>query len=257
MNLILAIIDSLRWDYFLGAEIPEVLDPAEIILCKSSFPSTSIAVPILLTGSGDPRMRSFAITTESGDKAHITQILEPTIIDDFEAGIYINVTKDETLLEGCSQTLFPGLPNGRCLREFLQEVSGARWCAVVHIWDVHYPYGLPIPEGKAAMMKWYNQHRELGLQTAYGRAVSRLREERIPELMKLARDQDALLVLTSDHGELLGENGRLFHGPPAIPQLEEVPLAFWPAKEASIDYNAVEQYTVRDMILMRLQEEPQ
>ena len=47
------------------------------------------------------------------------------------------------------------------------------------------------------------------------------------EMINLLRDKNAVLVFFSDHGESLGEEGRLAHGDNTAPEQRQVPLLFW------------------------------
>ena len=58
----------------------------------------------------------------------------------------------------------------------------------------------------------------------YGRAVETFRG-RLQKLLELFND-DTLAVLTADHGEMLGEQGRIIHGGPLTQELQQVPLSF-------------------------------
>ncbi len=47
------------------------------------------------------------------------------------------------------------------------------------------------------------------------------------EIINALRDRDAVLIFLSDHGESLGEGGRLAHGDLDAPEQRHVPLFFW------------------------------
>ena len=114
--------------------------------------------------------------------------------------------------------------------------------------DVESPFVLFVHDRGGHML--YGKHDEHDWDS-HGEFFSALRDqpERIKELYResvaesmdrllgmcdelRARDQfeNTLVVLTSDHGELLGEYGGLYdHGSPIVPELVSVPVAFFGA----------------------------
>jgi membrane-anchored protein YejM (alkaline phosphatase superfamily) len=97
------------------------------------------------------------------------------------------------------------------------------YCIVLHLWGVHYPY----PNG-------YEWH------------VREFIKTRIPLLMGL---EDTLVVLTADHGELLGEHGRWKHNPPMTKELQEVPLVIYPVEKHKVHETIVESIQILPTIL--------
>ena len=49
----------------------------------------------------------------------------------------------------------------------------------------------------------------------------------IKSIIDLVRDENAVVIYSSDHGESLGENGRFSHGDPKVKEQREVPLIIW------------------------------
>jgi len=63
--------------------------------------------------------------------------------------------------------------------------------------------------------------------------------ERIAEIMKILKENrifdDSLIIVTSDHGQLLGEHGRISHGTFLYDELLRVPLLIKYPKESDIE----------------------
>jgi Sulfatase len=73
------------------------------------------------------------------------------------------------------------------------------------------------------------------IDACFGRFIDALKSKRLYD--------DSLIVLTADHGEMLGEDGRFGHSYHLFPQVVRVPLIIhlpsWLARNASIDPDAV------------------
>lgn len=103
--------------------------------------------------------------------------------------------------------------------------------AVLHYMDVHAPYRPPDgPSGKiyalnGPLPEKANPERLERTRTAYDASVAWFDTLLGGLLEALAsRPHPLLLVLTSDHGESLGEEGLLGHGTRVVPQTVQVPL---------------------------------
>ncbi len=49
----------------------------------------------------------------------------------------------------------------------------------------------------------------------------------LANLIDLLKNKNAFLIFASDHGESLGENGRLGHGSEFAPEQKEIPFMVW------------------------------
>lgn len=105
--------------------------------------------------------------------------------------------------------------------------------AVLHFMDVHAPYASPCGEGPALSL---NGPLPAGLSPEVLRGTRRRYDDGVacfdPILAEVvdavaARPREALLVLTADHGESLGERGLVGHGTRVVPEVARVPLVAW------------------------------
>ena len=88
----------------------------------------------------------------------------------------------------------------------------------LHVYEPHFPYAPPEPFATE-----YADHPYLG-EVAYTDAY-------LAPLFSYLRERDnAMLVVTSDHGESLGEHGELTHGVFAYNATLKIPLMFWAPK---------------------------
>lgn len=89
----------------------------------------------------------------------------------------------------------------------------------LHLFDPHAPYAPPEP--------WASRYRDepyLGEVAAVDAYLAPLLE---PLLARGAGDRPALIAVTADHGESLGEHGEATHGLFAYEATLKVPLVFW------------------------------
>ena len=95
-------------------------------------------------------------------------------------------------------------------RKWIESVAGSRFFAFIHLYDAHQPYS----------------HGSYDSEIAYvDEAIGRFRRSLPRELL-----QNTLIVLTSDHGESLGEHGEDTHGYFIYESTLRVPLILhWPA----------------------------
>jgi len=103
-------------------------------------------------------------------------------------------------------------------RAWLEKVRGQRFFAFVHLYEPHFPY-LP-PEPFASRFKSEPYHGEVAAADA---ALGPLLEP----ILAAGRASRTLVVLTSDHGESLGEHGEDTHGVFAYEATLHVPLIFY------------------------------
>lgn len=97
------------------------------------------------------------------------------------------------------------------------------WFFYVHYMDPHAPYhereGYHDEQASGATFAAYDS--EIGFVDAHVAALFDM----------LPIDDDTLVVVTSDHGELFGEHGRTGHGPTLYRELLHVPLMIsWPSR---------------------------
>lgn len=100
---------------------------------------------------------------------------------------------------------------------WLRSNAGSRFFLFLHYFDPHLPY-LPPPRFRQPGMDPYSA------EIAYadeqiGRVLDELRDAR--------REPDTLVIVTSDHGEGLGEHRELTHGSFAYDTTLRVPLILW------------------------------
>lgn len=224
MNLLFVIVDSLRWDYAEKCGLFDAMSPCDVFKCKVYGETTSISLPQILSGIVGARSTVIGSKLTRNGKMWLTRIDEPTIFDYFrQKGYftqYINVDEEDSLWHTDKLSFFPNLPSGLTLNE---AIHFSPYCIVLHLWDVHYPY----PEG-------------------YENRVRDFIENRISLLKSL---RDTVVVMTADHGESLGENGRWGHSPPMTKELQEVPLIIYPSEEHRKHNRAVESIHILPTIL--------
>lgn len=102
--------------------------------------------------------------------------------------------------------------------------DGARpFLAFLNYFDVHYPYGGPPTYPKPA---WDHGGRidEYDASVKYSDdAIGRL----LQELGRRGLTHKTLVIITSDHGESLGQHGLIYHGQALYRELIDVPLVIW------------------------------
>ncbi len=95
--------------------------------------------------------------------------------------------------------------------------------AVLNYFDVHFPYGGPRLYPRSGWPRG-------GVVDEYDDSVKYLDDslaQLMAELDKRGLSQATLLVITSDHGESLGQHGLAFHGEALYREQIHVPLIFW------------------------------
>jgi arylsulfatase A-like enzyme len=93
--------------------------------------------------------------------------------------------------------------------------------AVLNYFDIHAPYGGP---------SWHPKLWKGNDVDQYDDGVKYVDDcigQLIAALGKRGLDQNTLVVITADHGEMLGEHGLPFHGKSLYWDLIHVPLIFW------------------------------
>ena len=97
-------------------------------------------------------------------------------------------------------------------REWIGK-QAAPWLAWVHVFDPHAPYAAPAPFGQQ-----YAQNPYAGEVAYVDHALGPLLEQ------ARASSRPTLVIVTSDHGEGLGEHGEITHGTFAYESTLKVPL---------------------------------
>lgn len=101
---------------------------------------------------------------------------------------------------GSSSERLAAETTGRTI-DWLRQVKGPRWFAWVHYFDPHTPYQAP------PSFRQQGEHADYLGEVAYV-------DHWLGELVRAARaiSPDVVIVITSDHGEGLGDHGELDHG---------------------------------------------
>ncbi len=131
--------------------------------------------------------------------------------------------------------------------EWLNENRGEKWFVYLHLRRPHSPYkptppaitrldeGCPLADG--------SRNEEFMFADSFGDRVL-TEEERahvehlyqanlartdtvLADVFELAKEQEAVIVVTSDHGEGLGEHGSFGHGTHLWAESIDIPLVFW------------------------------
>ena len=105
----------------------------------------------------------------------------------------------------------------RLARRWWKEQAGSPRFLWVHLYDPHAPYTPPEPFASRYAKEPYLG--EVAATDAY-------LEPLLTPLLE-SRDGSTLLVVTSDHGEALGEHGELTHGLFAYEATLKIPLVLW------------------------------
>jgi len=240
-NLVVIIVDSLRWDYFLKSDIRGLMNPSVTFKCTVTEPYTSASVPILLTGKKFPKKKLLMRTGSFDGLMDLTEVVDKTLFDYFKdlnyVVQYINVDPYDELWKAKQQSFFPSFPSGYTLEQLMPYNPK---CLVFHFWDVHYPY-LRYDLTKIQLQKRYD------LPQLYKKSIDHFTQNHLKPLLKLFKD--TLFVLTSDHGEMLGEQNRFFHKHPLTTLLKEVPLLFYPLNRHEVCSEVLKQTQILSTIL--------
>ncbi len=108
-----------------------------------------------------------------------------------------------------------GAETVRLARRFIEEAGDAPWLCWVHLYEPHFPYAPPEP-----LASRYRDEPYQGEVAAADAALGAMLE---PLLAGEGKTRP-LIVLTSDHGESLGEHGEATHGIFAYEATLRVPL---------------------------------
>ena len=121
---------------------------------------------------------------------------------------------------------------------WLQKQTSNHWFIFVHLYDPHFPYRPP-----ERFQKLYSQDLYAG-EVAYadeqvGRILDFLKSKKL--------DQKTLVILTSDHGESLGEHAEDTHTIFTYESTLRVPLIFSPGGRASVPAGKILEQRVRSI----------
>lgn len=129
---------------------------------------------------------------------------------------------------------------------WLGKVTPSSPCfAFINLLDAHEPY-IGLPEHPSSLSEWFSlmKVRQDSLQLFFGgrkpKAVDlavlhrlyrdslRVADRRVGQILdifsKLRDPENAVIVLTSDHGQAFGEHGQIYHGRGATDEIVRVPL---------------------------------
>jgi arylsulfatase A-like enzyme/Flp pilus assembly protein TadD len=101
---------------------------------------------------------------------------------------------------------------------WLAEQGGQRTFCFVHLYEPHFPYAAPPPLGERFAARPYD-----GEVAASDAALEPL----LRPLLEAGASGRTLVILTSDHGEGLGDHGEQTHGLLAYEAMLRVPLIFY------------------------------
>lgn len=103
-------------------------------------------------------------------------------------------------------------------RKWIEAAAGEPWLCWVHLYEPHFPYDPP-----ADFRARFADDLYLGDVSAADAALAPLLESLLGEV----DEPDTVVVLTSDHGEALGEHGEATHGIFAYRSTLRVPLVLY------------------------------
>ncbi len=115
----------------------------------------------------------------------------------------------------------PERPGARTVAEairWLGPPGGAQAFAFLHLYEPHFPYTPPEP--------FASRFRDAPYQGEVAAADAAL-EPLLRPLLEAGRASRTLVILTSDHGEALGDHGEATHGVFAYEATLHVPLVLW------------------------------
>lgn len=150
----------------------------------------------------------------------------------------------------------------RSVEEFVDDADGP-WFSYLHLTETHmnssdaYPYAVPddyrfefvdsVPESDQFRTRTTDVDYDVETQERHERLYDgaiRYLDERVGQLLESLRGgddwEDTIVVLTSDHGECLGEHDLLGHGNLYEPGVH-VPLVVKPPASADVDTGRVEE----------------
>ena len=109
----------------------------------------------------------------------------------------------------------PGTATVAAATRWIQAQGEAQWFCWVHVYEPHYPYAPPPP---------YDARFASDPYAGEVAAVDQMLRPLLQPVLDAAASTRTLVVLTSDHGEALGDHGEATHGIFAYEATLEVPL---------------------------------
>lgn len=217
-NVLVFISDSLRYD-----ELPERVKSESLwgeAIAAATF--TGSGYPSILTGKYPNNHRVWELTETLPEKPPFLELYPDSGIDATHVWSPVSDPANKPPLRMCYETD----------NTLLSDVDSP-FTLVVHDRGGHMLYGKHDQYGWDSHKEFFadlrgqsNRIKELyreGVMESMDRLFTM-----IEELKSRGQLEDTLIVLTSDHGELLGEYGGLYdHGSPIVPELVSVPMAFF------------------------------
>jgi phosphoglycerol transferase MdoB-like AlkP superfamily enzyme len=230
-------------------------DNARVYKCFAGGSHTVDAVPVMLTGIPLSKVR------KSGDLDSGTYVLDKTLFDIFSDNGYhvaYNNIDQRTGLFGLTDLWagrFPDFPEQSDLNTLLSQ-QHTPFFVVIHSWFTHEPYSLQYREVCQTLLRKNRDNKNVdGNKNIYMYGVDAFERELLKLMFKLRIDaktiKDMLIVMSSDHGDLLGETvgdvPRIGHGDGTPeddkrlvthPEIYHVPLVFYhPSFQPIVDTN--------------------
>jgi arylsulfatase A-like enzyme len=216
-NILIFISDSLRFDH-----LPERIKSRSTwgrAIAASTF--TGSGYPSILTGKYPSNHRVWALTETLAEKPQILQVAPHFGIDATTVWGPVSEPANKPPIRMCLETE----------NTTLSEIE-TPFVLVVHDTGGHMQYGRRKRDDWDSHENFFDElcGQPDRIKQLYQEGV----EKSVDRFFELCRGlksrgqfENTLIVLTSDHGELLGEYGGLYdHGAPIVPELVSVPMAF-------------------------------
>lgn len=208
-SVVVFISDALRYDH-LPASLAE-----EGLALKTVAASidTSTSIPSMVTGLTPPRHGVFSFNHRLPEG--ITSIFD---LEGYDTGFYNAAGAEDGLnsvLRRDDQTALEDLEPPFC---YVERDHGG-----------HHPFGGLGYDGDLETFREEFSGKTEKLRRTYARAIEASAErfrDRVRTLEERGLLEETLLVFTSDHGELLGEDGWVGHLTPVYPEVVYVPTLF-------------------------------
>jgi arylsulfatase A-like enzyme len=113
--------------------------------------------------------------------------------------------------------------NAELLRWIDRDKHGHPFFAFINYFDVHFPYGTP----RGYPSPGWSQNNAIDRYDAGTKYVDDCIGHLLSELKRRGKDRSTLVVITSDHGESLGQHGLRYHGAALYWEQIHVPLVIW------------------------------